>query len=78
MGMQELIGRNIKSRRETLGLTQAELAEKVVQNAKRESYISIVESGKTVISVLRLQEFAKALLCQPADLLVAVSDEVPA
>lgn len=55
-------------------MTQAELAEKVVRNAKRESYISIVENGKTVIDVVRLGEFATALVCQPTDLLVAVSD----
>ena len=76
--MQETIGYNIRARREALGMTQAELAEKVVKNAKREGYISIVENGKTVIDVVRLSEFASALSCQVTDLLVAVSSSVKA
>lgn len=73
--MRELIGGNIKARREALGLTQAELAGRVVKNAERGSYISLVESGKTVIDVVRLADFADALDCQPSDLLVTVRDQ---
>lgn len=73
--MREAVGVNIKSRREALGLTQAELAEKVVQNAERSSYISLVENGKVAIDVVRLGEFATALNCQAADLLVTVSND---
>ncbi|MFC4424640.1 helix-turn-helix domain-containing protein [Deinococcus navajonensis] len=72
--MREAVGNNIKARREALGLTQAELAERVVKNQERGSYISLVESGKTVIDIMRLGEFAVALSCQPSDLLVTVSN----
>lgn len=74
--MREAVGVNIKARREALGLTQAELAEKVVQNAERSSYISLVENGKVAIDVVRLGEFATALDCHAADLLVTVSSEL--
>lgn len=71
--MRDAVGTNIKLRREALGLTQAELAEKVVQNVERSSYISLVENGKVAIDVVRLGEFASALNCQPSDLLVTVT-----
>lgn len=74
--MRDAVGVNIKLRREALGLTQAELAEKVVQNAERGSYISLVENGKVAIDVVRLGEFASALCCQPSDLLLAVRYEI--
>lgn len=72
--MQEVIGSNIRARREALNMSQEELAGRVVKNPKRGSYISLVENGKTVIDVVRLGEFAVALNCSPSDLLVTVSN----
>ncbi|MFB9994108.1 helix-turn-helix domain-containing protein [Deinococcus oregonensis] len=75
--MRETIGTNIRNRRMELGLTMADLARIMFDNRKRESYISLVENGQTVIDVERLAEFAEALSFQPTDLLVTVSyDEV--
>lgn len=73
--MRELVGSNIKARRLALGLTLAELADRMFGNPKRESYISAIERGKSAMDVERLALFADALLCHPSDLLLTISHE---
>ncbi|QLG11770.1 helix-turn-helix transcriptional regulator (plasmid) [Deinococcus sp. D7000] len=71
--MQELIGQNIRRRRQEAGLTLAQLAERMFDNPERKSYISTVENGQIAIDVARLGAFADALNCPAADLLLTVS-----
>lgn len=57
-------------------MDQRQLAEKMFGKAERSSYISDVESGKAGnVTVERLEEFAIALSCQPASLLLAANSK---
>ncbi|MHA0041546.1 helix-turn-helix domain-containing protein [Deinococcus sp. PEB2-63] len=77
--MRRVVGQNIRARREVLGIDQRQLAEKMFGNAARSSYISDVESGKAGnVTVERLAEFAQALSCQAADLLLTTNSKDPA
>lgn len=72
--MRLVVGKNIRARREALGMDQRQLAERMFGKAERSSYISDVESGKLGnVKVERLEEFAQALNCQAADLLVTTN-----
>ena len=73
--MRDTIGSNIRTRRLQRGLTLAQLADQMFSAPERQSYISLVENGRTVIDVERLEEFAKALECQPSDLLVTITQQ---
>lgn len=76
--MRTVVGQNIRARREALGLDQRQLAEKMFGKAERSSYISDVESGKLGnVKVERLEEFAQALSCRAADLLVTANSNFP-
>lgn len=74
--MRTVVGQNIRAKREALGLDQRQLAEKMFGNPARSSYISDVESGKAGnVTVERLEEFAQALSCQAADLLLTTNSK---
>ena len=74
--MRTVVGQNIRARREGLGMDQRQLAQKMFGKAERSSYISDVESGKLGnVKVERLEEFAQALCCQSADLLVTINTD---
>ena len=55
----------LKAMRKQKGLTQLELANKI---GVSESYICQIENGK-MISIKKLDKMAKALGCEPKDLL---------
>lgn len=71
--MKEQLGGAIRARRDMLGLSQKDLAQRMFGKSERESYISIVENGRIVINVERLQQFAQALDWHASDLLLAAS-----
>lgn len=54
-----MVGHRIKARRESLGMTQDELAEKV--GYKHKTSISKIENNKTDISTTDLERFAEVL-----------------
>lgn len=60
------IGRRLRARREAQGLTQAQLAERV---GITDNYLSAVERGVKLPTLVTLEAFAKALNVQPSDLL---------
>lgn len=64
-GNQE-VGKNIKKRREELGMTQAELAKACGYQSK--SSISKIEKGETDLNQTKLAEIAKALQTTPGAL----------
>lgn len=61
-----MLGKNIKNRREEIGLTQQELAEKV--NVDR-SMISKLEKNKTLPSISTLESLAQALKMSISELI---------
>ncbi|AMD89262.1 helix-turn-helix domain-containing protein [Desulfovibrio fairfieldensis] len=63
--LAEIIGENISGRRRKLGLTQAQLAEKldIGQDA-----LSRMENGAISPKIARLRDIASALQCSVADL----------
>lgn len=62
-----MIGQKIKERRLALGLTQEELAKRL--GYKDKSAINKIELNKNDINQNKLVRFAKALECDPNDLL---------
>lgn len=69
------VGATIAARRKQLGLTQAELAEKL--DIGQES-LSRMENGQISPKFSRLQSFADALGCSVADLFRSKKDDVHA
>nr|WP_275949381.1 helix-turn-helix transcriptional regulator [Nevskia ramosa] len=67
----ELVGRLIRSRREALGLSQDDFAEKV--NVDR-AYYSHVERGRYNITLEVLFRISAGLACPPAELMPDLSD----
>jgi len=59
------VGPKLKARREEMGLTQLELANKIKVS---ESYICQIEKGK-MVSLKKLEQVAKVLKCEAKDLL---------
>lgn len=64
MNINQQVGRRIKVRRVELGMTQAELAEKL---SVGQSNLSYIERGKRDVSVSLLAEIAQALRCRPEE-----------
>jgi len=62
MNINERVGRRIKVRRVELGMTQAELAQKL---SVGQSNLSYIERGERDVSVSLLDEIAGALRCKP-------------
>lgn len=58
MKVKEIIGRNIRRHRETLGIRQGALAQQLFITP---SALSQIETGKTDISVDRIEQIAEAL-----------------
>lgn len=73
--MRDTVGQNIRAQREKLGWTLAELAERMFNDRRRQSYISSVENGHKAIDVDRLADFAHALNCPAGSLLLTMSYE---
>lgn len=74
--VRQAFARNLAYHRERLGLTQAQLAEKVGASP---SYIGHLERGDREPSLLTLEELSLALNVQPGELLVLrAPDEVAA
>lgn len=70
--MNNIIGNRIKTRREEIGMTQQELAERVGYAAK--SSISLIESGRAQPPFDKILEIAQCLKCEPSYLLGASDD----
>ena len=64
MNINQQVGRRIKVRRVELGMTQADLAEKL---SVGQSNLSYIERGKRDVSVSLLAEIAQALKCRPEE-----------
>ena len=64
MNINQQVGRRIKVRRVELGMTQAELAQKL---SVGQSNLSYIERGERDVSVSLLAEIAQALRCRPED-----------
>ena len=62
-----IVGKNIKERREALGLSQDELAKKM--GYKNRVSVCKAETGKEDLTTARVRKFADALGCTPADLM---------
>jgi transcriptional regulator with XRE-family HTH domain len=76
MALHEHFVANVKRRRQELGLTQRELAEKL---GVSKPYISQVEAGDNIPTLGVVERFAKALKCSSITLLVTSEEaEVPA
>lgn len=68
-----LLGMLLRARRERLGLSQAEVAERLGLPRSLGSYVSRVERGKVVPTERRLSEFGTALSFRLADLQVVTT-----
>lgn len=64
MNINQQVGRRIKVRRVELGMTQAELAQKL---SVGQSNLSYIERGERDVSVSLLAEIAQALKCRPEE-----------
>lgn len=64
MNINQQVGRRIKVRRVELGMTQADLAQKL---SVGQSNLSYIERGKRDVSVSLLAEIAQALKCRPEE-----------
>ncbi len=71
MSINQRVGRRIKVRRVELGMTQADLAEKITVG---QSNLSCIERGERDVSVSLLNEIAGALKCKPEDFLREFQD----
>ena len=65
--MKNIVGNNIRSRRQELDISQAELARRL--GFKSKSAVSRVENGKEDLTTDRVIKYAEALECSPADLM---------
>lgn len=70
-----IFGKNVKARREALGLTQGELAILVGQ---KQSGISRYEKGEVPLGLEVVHKIAEALNCNVLDLLDQTGKEIPA
>jgi len=66
MSYRKMVGKNVRARREKLGLSQEALAERANMHW---TYISGVERAQYNISLESLVRIAKALGCEPHQLL---------
>lgn len=71
MNWNEVVGRNVRRRREALGLSQEQLAHDADVAVR---HIGAIERGKQNPSLAALAKVASALGCLPADLLTPRSD----
>jgi transcriptional regulator with XRE-family HTH domain len=66
MQIAQILGNNIKKRRQKLQMTQSDLA---VRSGLHRSYLAGIESGKRNVSLKTIQKLAQALEMQVIDLL---------
>ncbi len=66
MDVQALVGRNVKRRRQELGLAQDELAHRAEVHV---TYLSGIENGRRNISLVVLERLSRALETTEAQLL---------
>lgn len=66
MDMRILVGRNVRSARTALGMTQEQLAER---SGFSQFYISGLENGRRNPTIVSLFELAQSLKTTPIDLL---------
>ena len=71
MNINERVGRRIKVRRVELGMTQAELAQKLPVG---QSNLSYIERGERDVGIKLLEKIAEALKCKPEYLLREFED----
>lgn len=64
--LQSALGRAVRARRERLGLRQDELA---ARSGMRASYLWCIEKGRNAVTLSTLQRVARALGCEPSELL---------
>jgi len=72
VSLYDLFAKNIKNRRQELGLTQTKLAERMQTSA---GFVCDYEKGRRNPTLLTVERFCNALECTAAFLLVAASDE---
>lgn len=65
-------GMRIRIIREAIGMTQTELAERLLQKRKGRTSIVHIEAGRQRILLHDVEEFAKALGCTPKHLMRGV------
>lgn len=68
------IGVNIKKRRQQLGITQSELADRLGYSGKWT--IAKIESGISELTVPKIKLFAEALKCSVDDLMEGAEEEI--
>ena len=68
------LGERVRQRREQLGLTQRELAERAGLSLR---FLALLERGDGNISLLRFADVAKALACSPSELLATPEERRP-
>ena len=68
------VGENVRWRRTALGLSQTELARRirVHRKAPNRSYVCRLEQGKVDVPISVIRSLAKALKCQPWQLVAEV------
>jgi transcriptional regulator with XRE-family HTH domain len=64
-----VLGHNVRKRREALGLAQEELARASRLTAAALSRIENAQGGSRGVGLARIERLARALRCQPGDLL---------
>ena len=68
---KQVLGRNVRKRRQAAGLSQEELASRA---GLHRTYVSSLERGERNVAVENIFALAHALGCQAADLLSSASD----
>lgn len=70
MEVAKQFGKNVRFRREALGISQEELGYRA---GLHRTYIGSVERGERNVSLVNICKLAAALECEPADLLIGLS-----
>lgn len=68
------VGNNIKKRRNALGMTQSELADRLGYSGKWS--IAKIESGVSDLTIPKIKMFADALMCSVEDLTAGMDEEI--
>lgn len=68
------VGNNIKKRRNALGMTQSELADRLGYSGKWS--IAKIEAGASDLTIPKIKLFADALMCSIEDLTEGLDEEI--
>lgn len=71
--MQEAIAQFLRERRKAAGKTQVQVAEEAFEDARRQSYVSVLERGEALPDVPTLLKLGKTLNFSLSDIEDAVS-----